>query len=67
VRIFNLAGEPVRVLDGPDEVNPQHRAAYWDVWNDQGRPATSGLYFYTVEIEESGLAEQSVGRLTVVR
>jgi len=67
VRIFNLAGEPVRVLDGPDEVNPQHRAAYWDVRNDQGRPATSGLYFYTVEIEESGLAEQSVGRLTVVR
>jgi immune inhibitor A len=67
VRIFNLAGEPVRVLAGPDEVNPRHRAAYWDVKNDQGRPATSGLYFYTIEIDESGLAEQSVGRLTVVR
>jgi immune inhibitor A len=67
VRIFDLAGDPVRVLDGPDEVNPQHRAAYWDVTNDRGRPATSGLYFYTVEIEEKGLAEQSVGRLTVVR
>jgi len=67
VRLFNLAGEPVRVLDGPDEVNPQHRAAYWDVKNDQGRPATSGMYFYTVEIEQDGVTEQNVGRLTVVR
>ena len=67
VRIFNLAGEPVRVLDKDDEVNPRHRAAYWDVENDQGRPATSGMYFYTVEIEQNGVTEQSVGRLTVVR
>lgn len=67
VRIFNLAGEPVRVLDKDDEVNPQHRAAYWDVRNDQGRPATSGMYFYTVEIEQNGVTEQNVGRLTVVR
>jgi hypothetical protein len=67
VRIFNLAGEPVRLLDKEDEVNPQHRAAYWDVKNDQGRPATSGMYFYTIEIEQNGVMEQSVGRLTVVR
>jgi len=67
VRIFNLAGEPVRVLDKDDEVNPQHRAAYWDVRNDRGRPATSGMYFYTVEIEQNGVTEQNVGRLTVVR
>ena len=67
VRIFNLAGEPVRVLDKDDEVNPQHRAAYWDVRNEQGRPATSGMYFYTVELEVNGAVEQNVGRLTVVR
>ncbi len=67
VRIFNLAGEPVRVLKGSDVINPRHRAAYWDVRDDQGRPAMSGLYFYTVEIEENGVAEQNVGRLTVVR
>jgi hypothetical protein len=67
VRLFNLAGEPVRVLDDASEVNPQHRAAYWDVKNEQGRPATSGMYFYTVEIEQDGVTEQNVGRLTVVR
>jgi immune inhibitor A len=67
VRIFNLAGEPVRVLDKDDEVSPQHRAAFWDVKNDQGRSATSGMYFYTVEIEQNGVVEQNVGRLTVVR
>jgi hypothetical protein len=67
VRIFNLAGEPVRVLDNEDEVNPQHRAAYWDVKNEQGRGATSGMYFYMVEIEQNGVVEQNVGRLTVVR
>jgi immune inhibitor A len=67
VRIFNLAGEPVRVLDKGEEVNARHRAAYWDVKNEQGRPATSGMYFYTVEIEHDGVVEQNVGRLTVVR
>ncbi|MCX6841420.1 MAG: hypothetical protein NTX53_03930 [candidate division WOR-3 bacterium] len=67
VRIFDLAGEPVRVLAGPNEVNPQHRAAYRDMRNGQGRAVTSGLYFYTVEMEENGVAEQNVGRLTVVR
>jgi hypothetical protein len=67
VRIFNLAGDPVRALEKDDEVNPRHRAAYWDVKNDQERPATSGMYFYTVEIELNGVTEQNVGRLTVVR
>jgi immune inhibitor A len=67
VRIFNLAGEPVRVLDKDDEVNPQHRAAFWDVKNDQGWPAASGMYLYTVELEQNGVLEQNVGRLTVVR
>jgi len=67
VRIFNLAGEPVRVLDKGEEVNPQHRAAFWDLKHEQGRAATSGMYFYTVELEQNGVTEQRVGRLTVVR
>jgi immune inhibitor A len=67
VRIYNIAGEPVRLLDRSDEVRPDHRAAYWDVKNDHGQPATSGMYFYTVELSENGVEEQNVGRLTVVR
>jgi hypothetical protein len=68
VRICNIAAEPVRVLDSePDEVNRQHRAAYWDLRNERGQPVTSGLYVYTVEIDEAGVLEQNAGRLTIVR
>lgn len=69
VRIFNLAGEPVRVLDRePDEINREHRAAYWrGLRNEGGKPVTSGMYFYIVEIDEENLKEKNVGRLTIVR
>jgi len=68
VRIFNLAGEPVRVLDEEGtEINPRRRAAYWNLLNEQKRAVTSGMYFYLVEIEEEGIKEQNVGRLTIVR
>ncbi len=56
VRIYNLAGEPVRNLDRePEEINRRHRAAYWDLRNEQGKPVTSGLYIYIIEIEEEGI------------
>ncbi|MEO0071392.1 MAG: M6 family metalloprotease domain-containing protein [candidate division WOR-3 bacterium] len=69
VRIFNLAGEPVRVLDKEsDEINLEHRAAYWrDLKNEKGKPVTSGMYFYIVEIDEENIKEKNVGRLTIVR
>ncbi|MBM3323492.1 M6 family metalloprotease domain-containing protein, partial [candidate division WOR-3 bacterium] len=67
VQVFNIAGEPVRLLDAAEEVEPEHRAAFWDLKNNQGRPVTSGMYFYAVEITEPGAEEQSFGRLTVVR
>ncbi len=68
VRIYNLAGEPVRKLDRePEEINRRHRAAYWDLRNEQGKPVTSGLYIYIIEIEEEGIKEENTGRLTVVR
>ncbi|MGQ9707917.1 MAG: M6 family metalloprotease domain-containing protein [bacterium] len=68
VRIFNLAGEPVRVLDEEGfEINRERRAAYWNLLNEQKRPVTSGMYFYIVEIEAEGVEEQNVGRLMIVR
>ncbi len=68
VRIYDVAADPVRVLDRePGEVNREHRAAYWDLTDDGGRPAASGMYFYTIEIDEDGVLEQNTGRLTIVR
>lgn len=68
VRIFNLAGEPVRVLDEEGtEINRERRAAYWNLLNEQKRRVTSGLYFYLFEIKDEGITEQNVGRLTIVR
>ncbi len=68
VRVFNLAGEPVRVLDKvPEEINPEHRAAYWDLKNECNKGVTSGMYFYIIEIEDEEIKEKNVGRLTLVR
>ena len=68
IRIYNIAGEPVRVLDKPGvEIMPEYRAGVWDLRNQQHRPVTSGMYFYIVEIEEPGIKELNIGRLTIVR
>ncbi|MGC9110774.1 MAG: M6 family metalloprotease domain-containing protein [candidate division WOR-3 bacterium] len=68
IRIYNIAGEPVRVLEKPGvEIMPEYRAGCWDLKNQHQRPVSSGMYFYIVEIEEEGIKESNVGRLTVVR
>lgn len=68
IRIYNIAGEPVRVLDKPGmEIMPEFRAGIWDLRNQQKKPVTSGMYFYIVEMEEEGIRERNVGRLTIVR
>lgn len=67
VKIYNIASEPVRVLKSEPEINRAHRAAYWDLKNSRGKPVTSGLYFYVVELEDEGVKEEGVGRLTVIR
>ncbi len=67
VQIFNVAGEPVRLLDTDDEVEFEHRAAFWNLNDERSRPVASGMYFYTVEITEPGFEEQRSGRLTVIR
>lgn len=67
VKIYNIAGEPVRVLKAEPEINRAHRAAYWDLRNSRGKPVTSGLYFYVVELEDEGVKEEMSGRLTVIR
>lgn len=62
VTIYNLAGERVRILDGPEEVNAPWRQAFWDGENDDGEEVASGLYFYIIETAE----ERNKGRLTFI-
>ncbi len=70
VTIFNLAGEKVRTLDDPTEIDRFSRRAYWDLRNDKGNNVTSGMYFYLIEsIPESPTdrVERNKGRLTIIR
>jgi hypothetical protein len=47
LRIFNVLGQKVRTLvDGTLE--PGAHTAAWDGRDDAGRPASSGIYFYTL-------------------
>ncbi len=68
IMIFNLAGEPVRVLERlGEEIAPEYRAGFWNLRNQNNRPVASGMYFYVVEIDEGEIKERNVGRLTIVR
>lgn len=66
VSIYNLAGERVRVLDSPDEVDPLRRSAYWDLTNDRHDRIVSGMYLYVIETT-SGNIQRTRGRMTVIR
>lgn len=69
VSLFNIAGELVRVLDSePTEVDPFARRAYWDLMNERGQNAVSGMYVYIIEVEKTdGNLERQKGRLTIIR
>jgi len=69
VSIFNVAGELVRILDSePSEVDPFSRRAYWDLRNERGQNAVSGMYLYVIEVQKTdGNLERNKGRLTIIR
>jgi len=69
VSVFNIAGELVRILDSePAEVDPFSRRAYWDLRNERGQNAVSGMYLYIIEVEKTdGNLERQKGRLTIIR
>jgi hypothetical protein len=51
IRVFNVAGELVRVLsEGPEE--PGFKSVVWDGTDDAGRSVASGVYFYSVSAGE---------------
>ncbi len=68
VYIFNIAGELIRVLDDNNEVKRYSRYALWDGKRENGIPATSGLYIYTIEMENTeGYLEKRRGKFTLIR
>jgi thermitase len=60
--IYNLAGELVRILDNPGEIQP-FGFAKWDGKNGSGDLVASGIYFYTIETNK-GVAK---GKLTLIK
>ncbi|KQC14443.1 MAG: hypothetical protein APR63_05640 [Desulfuromonas sp. SDB] len=63
--IFNIAGEVVRVLDDPSEINPMGREAFWDGRNDSGDEVSSGMYLYIIELTPF-TGERNFGRITFI-
>ena len=59
IRIFDLAGEVVRVLDKDD---PTSTFLRWDLNNEYGLPVASGIYIYHVDVPGVG---SSIGKLAV--
>lgn len=49
VRMFDLRGRPVRVLDAPDEFAASGRVAVWDGRDDGGNALPSGVYFFRAD------------------
>jgi hypothetical protein len=62
IRIFNLAGERVRELSHSD-ISGLLAQERWDVRDDSGRPAASGVYLWHVQ----SAGDQKTGKLIVVR
>jgi immune inhibitor A len=67
VSIYDIAAKQVRVLDSePYEVDRFTRRAYWDLRDEQGEDAVSGMYLYIIETSGAKV-ERRTGRLTIVR
>jgi len=65
VIIFNIAGEIVRVLDTPSEINISGREALWNGENDYGDEVSSGFYLYIIEIIPFS-GERNFGKITFI-
>ena len=60
VKIFNIAGDLVSILDKPGEIMSSY--AKWDGKNDYGDVVSPGLYFYYIETDKG----KAKGKLTVI-
>ena len=64
IDIYDLKGKPIRQLSlGFQTAGPyrtRSRAAYWDGRNAVGEPVASGIYFYTLQVEDIKTTRQMV-------
>ena len=68
VYIFNISGKLVRTLDNSSEIKKYSRYAVWDGNDEYGNPATSGLYFYSIEMKDpDDFLEKRIGKFTLIR
>lgn len=61
IRIFTVAGEPVRKLE---KTTAEGNEKLWDGTNDGGRKAASGVYLY--QVKSSG-GQKRTGRVAIIR
>ncbi len=66
VTIFNIAGERVRVLDDPNEIDRWRRTAFWNLKNEKNEEVVSGMYLYIIEIQGEHI-ERRKGKMTIIR
>ncbi|MEO0142389.1 MAG: M6 family metalloprotease domain-containing protein [candidate division WOR-3 bacterium] len=66
VTIFNIAGERVRVLDDPSEIDRWRRTAFWNLKNEKNQDVVSGMYLYIIEIQGDHI-ERRKGKMTIIR
>jgi hypothetical protein len=66
VSIYNMAGERVRVIDQPRDVDRIGRRAYWDLKNNKGNEVVSGMYLFVLETLGAKV-ERNKGRITIIR
>lgn len=66
VIIYNLAGEQVRIINQPADIDRYNRRAYWDLKNSKGDEVVSGMYIFVLETQGEKV-ERNKGRITVIR
>jgi immune inhibitor A len=66
VIIYNLAGEQVRIIDQPADIDRYNRRAYWDLKNGKGDEVVSGMYIFILETQGAKV-ERNKGRITIIR
>jgi immune inhibitor A len=66
VAIYNIAGERVRLLDSAVEIDRYSRRAFWDLKNEKGEEAVSGMYLYVIKTQGNKV-EKRTGRLTIIK
>lgn len=71
IAIYNTKGQVVRILNlGEEKAGvylTKDRAAYWNGRDNHGQKVTSGIYFYTLQVEPLNLAGNRTSKFIATR